>query len=174
MKTIQEIEANLNVSSKAAVLRVAKALEENPSLAEDLFELAISNKQPLAWRAAWVFSHMADYKSPIIPIYLPRIISALIRIDHLGQRGCFLRVVSRSEFRVDDYSNLLDFSIDTLLKPSSRVSHKFYCLDLLEKFVNQIPDLKGELIMVVEEGLPNFETDSLKCKGRSWLKKMSK
>jgi hypothetical protein len=85
LKTIQEIEANLNVSSKAAVLRVAKALEENPSLAEDLFELAISNKQPLAWRAAWVFSHMADYKSPIIPIYLPRIISALIRIDHLGQ-----------------------------------------------------------------------------------------
>lgn len=174
LKTIQEIEANLNVSSKAAVVRVAKAIEDNPALAEELFNLAISDRQPLAWRAAWVFSHMADYKSPIITIYLPRIINALIHIDHYGQRGCFLRVVSRSMFRLDDYSNLLDFSIDTLLKPTFRVSHKFYCLDLLEKFAIQIPDLKGELIMVVEEGLPNFETNSLKRKGHSWLKKMSK
>ena len=171
MKTIQDLEANLVASSKAAVVAVAKRLEENPSLVDDLFMLAISNKQPLAWRAAWVFSHMADYKSPLLPPLLPQIIKALLRIENQSQRGCFLRVLTRTDFMVDEYGDLLDFCINILLKPSNHPSHKFYCLDMLEKYAIQVPDLKQELIMVVEESLQNFETEVLRRKGRRWLKK---
>ncbi|SDB93808.1 hypothetical protein [Williamwhitmania taraxaci] len=173
MKTIQDVESNLQVSSKKAVISVAQAVEANILLAEELFELAISNRQPLAWRAAWTFSYLADCNSPIFERYIPRIINALLHISHHGQRGCFYRMLSHSKFKAEEYSELLDFSIDILLKPTIRASHKFYCLDVLEKFAVQIPELRGELIMVVEAALPNFETETLKRKGNSWLSKMT-
>ena len=172
LKTIQDVEANLQVSSKKAVIRVAKAVEENLQLADELFELAISNRQPLAWRAAWTFSYLSDCNSPAIERYIPRVVNALLHITHHGQRGCFYRILSHSSFKVEEYSELLDFSIDILLKPTIRASHKFYCLDVLEKFAVQIPELRGELIMVVEAALPNFETETLKRKGYLWLQRM--
>lgn len=173
MKTIQDVEANLVFSSKIAIVKVAKAIEENPCLIEDLFQLAISDRQPLAWRAAWVFGYMADCKSPLLINYLPRIISALLHLKHHGQLGSFFRVVSRSDFKVEEYGDLLDFSIDTLLKPTIRASHKFYSLDVLEKFAIQVPELKRELVLIVEEALPNFETEALKRKGNLWLQRMN-
>lgn len=172
MKTIQEIEATLSVSSKRSIIAAAKALEDNPTLLKAVFELAISNRQPIAWRAAWIFSHMAEYKSPLLPALLPQIIKALQRLENHSQRGCFFRVVSFGEFKVEEYGELLDFCIDILLKPTDRPSHKFYCLDILEMFARQVPDLKSELVMVVEAALLNFETEVLRRKGTLWLKKM--
>ena len=174
MQTIIEIEAGLAVPSKMSVIAAAKAMEDNPALVEPIFNLAISDRQPLSWRAAWVFAHMTDYQSVLLPALLPRIVKALLCLKNHSQRGCFFKVVSRSDFKVEEYGELLDFCIDILLKPTDRPSHKFYCLDLLEKFAIQIPELKPELVMVVEEALPNFETDVLKRKGNKWLKRMEK
>jgi len=170
--TIHEIEVALASPGKIPIIAAAEAMENNPTLVPLVFELAKGTRQPISWRAAWIFSYLADCESPLLSPMADDIIAAAIAIDHHSQRGCFLKVLSRWNYSVEEAGELLDFCIELLQKPTNRPSHKFYCLDILEKFANQLPELRPELIMVVTEALPNFETDVLRRKGKLWLRKM--
>lgn len=172
MTPIREIEDALASPGKIPIIAAAEAMEKNPTLVSLVFELAKGTRQPISWRAAWIFSYLADCESPLLSPIIDDIIAAAIAIDHHSQRGCFLKVLSRCGYNVENAGELFDFCIDLLQKPTNRPSHKFYCLDILEKFANQLPELRPELIMVITDALPNFETDVLRRKGKLWLRKM--
>ncbi|HUX53100.1 MAG TPA: hypothetical protein VMV56_01665 [Williamwhitmania sp.] len=172
MTTIHEIALALATPGKIPIIAAAEAMENNPTLVPLVFELAKGTRQPISWRAAWIFSYLADCESPLLSPMVDDIIAAAISIDNHSQRGCFLKVLSRCNYSVEEAGKLLDFCIDLLQKPTNRPSHKFYCLDILEKFASQLPELRPELIMVVADALPNFETNVLRRKGKLWLRKI--
>jgi len=138
-----------------------------------LLALALQEKDPLAWRAAWVLDG-SDEENPGLALgSLSNIIRALPGIESRGSLRSLLRLLCRYEIGVADQGILIDLCFGYMVSELYPVAVKVHAMQIIFNHVIMYPELKVELISVIRDQADNNSAGFI-SRGRRIIKQLEK
>jgi hypothetical protein len=157
--------------SRANTDFIAGIALKKPELVKDLWELFLSNEEPVSRRAAWVLDHLTETRPEWISDYTSRLIDALPGFSHDGLKRHALRMISRNPVPEAGKDLLMNICFEWLISRNEAVSAKVYCMEILYRICLEEPAIRHELTdsieYILEEGTPGIRNF-----GKKILKKL--
>lgn len=138
-----------------------------------LLELAIHEKDPLAWRASWVLDGSDERKPGMATSYISTIVEALPELKSKGSLRSLLRMLSRHPIPEDDQGLLIDLCFSYLVSELFPLAVKAHAMMIIYRHVLIYPELKDEFIVVLEDQTDNNSV-GFKTRARNLMKQMEK
>lgn len=125
-------------------------INDHPEDFDKVIRLAVSDKQPYAWRAAWLLCNCMEDNDKRLQPYISKIITVLMdRKD--GHQSGLLKILHRMELEEDHEAFLFDCCI-TLWENINKIpSVRLYALKTILKMAGKYPDLSSEIISLVQD-----------------------
>ena len=125
------------------------AVKSDKNLFDSLYRFIFSNEKLLAWRSCWIIDTASEDNPEILNDKLPEIISALITTDDGSLKRHFTRILCRYTIPEDFLGATVNRCFE-LLGPMEAPAVRVNSMQLLFNISQDLPDLKGELISVIE------------------------
>jgi len=138
-----------------------------------LLQLALYEKDPLAWRACWVLDGSDERKPGLAGKHIPEIVKALPALESKGSLRSLLRMLSRYDIPEEEQGLLIDLCFSYLVSEQFPVAVKAHAMMIIYQHVLLYPELKNELIAIIEDQEDN-NTVGFKSRGRRLIKQMEK
>jgi len=122
---------------------------EDELLFDQLFSLIFGDDHRLAWRACWIIDNASEAFPDLLANQIPTIINGFLTTKDGSLKRHFTRILCRYPIPVEYMSAVIDRSFG-LLSPTEPVSVRVFAMQLLFNCTNELPELKGELIIVLE------------------------
>jgi hypothetical protein len=158
-------------SSRTVIELVSAGIGNNTELFGETMEIAFREKQPVSSRAARVIQLCVERNRNLVLPYLNTIIFDMPEDE--GPRRSFLKILAdlRYEYNEDQKGILTNLCFDWIQSVDQSVAIKVYCMQILAKIAASEPDLKPELISVIEEQIPKGSA-GIRAQGKKILKKL--
>ncbi len=169
------LEDALYDSRRMVIDQVTEVVWKDKKLFAQAMDLALSNKPKIANRACRVVLFSIEKDPLLIEPYKGRIIKSLEQIKIEIVKGGFLKIFVDHELPKDDeeLGILADVCFEHVQKLTKVATTKLYSMEILYKISNLEPDLKPELISIIEDQIPR-SLISFKTRGKKLLKKLYK
>ena len=138
-----------------------------------LVDLALHEKDPVAWRAAWVLDGSDEKKHGLARKHISAIVSALPQLESKGTLRSLLRLLSRHRIPERDQGLLIDLCFSYLVSEQYPVAVKAHAMQIIYHHVLLYPELKKELITVLRDQADNNSV-GFKSRGNRLIKQMEK
>jgi len=125
-------------------------LNSHPEDFEEAVKLAISDKQPYAWRSAWLLWSCMKKNNERIQGYIKEIINTISTKSDGHQRE-LLKILQLMELDEDDEGILLNVCVELWGKTNKRPSVRYTAFMFMNKMVARYPDLYHEVELLTED-----------------------
>lgn len=136
-------------------------LNSHPEDFEEAINLAVKDKQPYSWRAAWLLWSCMEKNDKRIEKHLERIIKALPSRKESQLRDLLL-VLEKMELNEKFEGELFNISIKTWEKTSKIPSVRFSALKVILKIVRNHPELSKEVEFLTQSHYMDSFSESAK------------
>lgn len=153
-----KLEFILTNSYKSEMISYQKT---HPEDFEEAIKLAISNKQPYSWRAAWLLWSCMDKNDKRVRKYLKKIIDAIPTKKDNQQRE-LLMILLRMELNENLEGKLFDICLNIWGKVEKNPSLRYNAFKLLVRISKNHPDLHKEIKSLTEARYTEMLSDSVK------------
>jgi hypothetical protein len=141
----------------------------HPEDFEEAIKLAVSNKQPYSWRAAWLLWSCMEENDQRIQGYVKNIINTITTKNDGHQRE-LLKILLKMQLNEDYEGFLFNVCVDVWEKIYKRPSVRLTSLKIIVKIAKNHPDLSREIILLTQ----NQYLDSLSPAVKKSISKMIK
>jgi len=124
-------------------------LKSHPEDFEEAIELALSDKPPYSWRAAWLLWSCMDDNDKRVTPYLDRIVEMLISVGDNQQRELII-ILQRMNLPDGIQGKLFDHCANIWKKIGNQPSFRYNAFKLMAKITKNHPDLSTELVIWTE------------------------
>lgn len=138
-----------------------------------LLDFALNEKDPLAWRAAWVVDGSDEQAPGLASDFISGIVHRLPGIKSKGTLRSMLRLLCRYDIDEDDQGILIDLCFKYLVSELYPVAVKVHAMQIIYQHVLIYPELKEELITVISDQIGN-NTVGFKSRGKRLIRDMEK
>lgn len=149
-------------NSRANTDFVGNFVRQKPELIHELWEIYLSDQEPISRRAAWIIDTVSEKEPAWVEPYLERLIDLLPSFRHDGMKRHGLRMLSRNEIPVSRTAELINLCFEWLLSTDDAVAAKMYCMIILQRMSSTIPEIRHELVDSIEyqmeEAKPGFKS----------------
>ena len=125
-------------------------LNTHPEDFEEAIKLAISDKQPYGWRAAWLLWSCMEENDRRIRGYLKQIINTISTKGDGHQRE-LLKILQPMELDEEDEGVLFNVCVNLWGKTNKRPSVRFTAFTFIIKMVSRYPDLSHEIKLLTDD-----------------------
>ena len=153
-----KLEHILTNSYKADMISYMKS---HPEDFDEAIELAITDKQPYSWRAAWLLWSCMDKNDKRIDKYVEKIIDTLPNKSD-NQLRELLIILQRMELRDNYEGKLFDICVNIWEKIGKQPSVRYNAFKLMVKIIKKHPDLSKEIIFLTEYRYTDFLSGAVK------------
>lgn len=136
-------------------------LESHPEDFEEAIRLAMTDKQPYSWRAAWLLWSCMDKNDQRIKKYIKDIINTLTTKNDDQQRELFI-ILQQMELDEEDEGLLFNICVDVWEKINKKPSVRYNAFKLIIKIAKKHPDLSHELIFLAQNQYMDSLSDTVK------------
>jgi len=126
-----------------------KAVIMDKSLFDQLFGFINSADHRLAWRSCWIIDNASADCPELLVDRVPEIIEALISTKDGSLKRHFTRILCRYTIP-EYYLVVLVNKCFELLLPVEPAAVRVFAMQILFNISLQLPDIKGELVSVIE------------------------
>ena len=166
-------EALLKEHSKTNSLKIANYIGDDDERFSRLIKIFTSNDYRLVQRSAWVLSIIAEEHPYLVNPYLPLLIKQLHLPLHDAVKRNVLRLLQFIDIPEAFWGELTDLCFQILTNGKEPIAIKVFAMTVLEKIVLHYPELKNELIIIIEDQLP-YSSAGFKSRGKKILKSLKK
>lgn len=125
-------------------------MSANPEFFEEAVELAISNKQPYAWRAAWLLWSCMEENDKRINKYIQKIVDTLKTKDDSHQRE-LLKILLKMDL-IEEYESILfDHCMNIWEGINKPPAVRVNALKFIVKIAKKHPELAKEITFLTED-----------------------
>jgi len=124
-------------------------MENHPEFFEEAIELAISDKQPIAWRAAWLLWSCMDDNDKRIQKYIGNIVNTLETKDNGHQRE-LLKILFQMEIEEEYEGKIFDLCMDIWEQINKTPSVRVNALKFIFKIAKKHPELSKEITFLTQ------------------------
>lgn len=140
---------------------------------ESLLDLALHEKDPVAWRASWVLDGSDEQQPGLATAYIHKVVNALPTLESKGSLRSLLRMLCRYDIPEEDQGLLIDLCFSYLTSELYPVAVKAHAMQIIYMHVLLYPELKDELVAVLEDQMENNSVGFM-SRGRRLIKQMEK
>ena len=163
-----------NDSRRAMIEAIADAIGTNKTYFTEVLKIAFTAKDMSSSRAARVIDMCTDRNPELGEYYANEIVLKLMTIDDSRTKRSLCRIMTRHLPKDEDtLGHFINFAFETIASPKEPVALKVYAMQALFNISKQIPDIKNELIGIIEEEMPK-NTYAFTGRGNILLKKLLK
>jgi len=137
----------------------------------DLLHLTLFEKDPLAWRAAWILDGSDEQNPGLASGHLTTIIQRLPELESKGALRSLLRMLCRYDIPEDDQGLLVDLCFSYMLSELYPVAVKVHAMQIIYNHTLIYPELKDELVTVIEDQVDN-NTVGFKSRGMRIIRQL--
>jgi len=125
-------------------------MDNHPEVFEEAIELAVSDKQPYSWRAAWLLWSCIDENAKRLKKHIKKIVNALENKSDSHQRE-LLKILLMIELDERYEGILFDLCMDIWEQINKAPSVRINALRLIVKIANSHPELKQEISFLTQD-----------------------
>jgi hypothetical protein len=163
----------LNLSSGVEKDLIIREVIGTRGLVGSLLELALHEKDPVAWRASWILDGSDEQEPGLAASYISKIVRALPALESKGSLRSLLRMLCRYDIPEEEQGLLIDLSFSYLVSELYPLAVKVHAMQIIYNHVLLYPELKDELVTVLEDQMEN-NTVGFLARGRRLIKQMEK
>jgi hypothetical protein len=142
-----ELEWTLTNSYKADMISYLAA---HPEDFEEAIKLAITDKQPYSWRAAWLLWSCMEENDQRIQGYLKRIINTISDKNDDQQRELLI-ILQKMEINEKLEGLLFNHCVTVWEKISKKPSVRYNAFKIIVKIAKKHPDLSHEIVFLTQD-----------------------
>ncbi len=117
---------------------------------EEAIRLAIADKQPYSWRAAWLLWSCMEKNDPRIRTHIRTIID-VIPSKRDGHQRELLKILQQMEISEEDEGYLFDFCVTIWEKIHNRPSVRWLAFNTIVSIAKRYPHLFNEIYFLTED-----------------------
>lgn len=138
--------------SRKSMQQIAGMSATDKTILLDLWKLAVSDDEPVNWRAAWMIKGIHEIHPHLVKPLIGNMIDALPHLKKEGVKREFLRMIMEHPLPEDEekLGLLLDNCFKWLANPPEPIAVKVHCMTILFEISKVIPEIKPELITTIE------------------------
>lgn len=136
-----------------------------------LLDLALNEKDPIAWRAAWILDGSDELHPGLASNFISHIVQSLPGLVSKGTLRSILRMLCRYDIPEKEQGIIIDLCFQYLVSELYPVAVKVHAMQIIYNHVLLYPELKDELITVITDQVDN-NTVGFKSRGKRLIKKM--
>ena len=165
--TIKEL--LLGEISKKHSDEIAGMTLKNPLIFDELWNLSLSNEEPVNWRAAWAIKSIWELHPHRVKPYLQKMRMALPYVKKDGVKREYLKMISAFPLpeNEEELGILLKTCFDYLANPIEPIAVKIHSISILIEISKNIPEIIPELQTTIEvamqEGSPGIVSRGAKA-----------
>lgn len=125
-------------------------LQSNPECWEEAIELAITNKQPYSWRAAWLLWSCIEKNDTRIQPHIQSLIEGL-KDKKDGHQREILKILIVMELSEEQETNLFDYCIRLWKDIQKTPSIRYTAFRFINKIASKYPELRNEINFYTEK-----------------------
>lgn len=137
--------------SRSHMEYIANTIEAEPHQINWLFQLCLKNEPKVSLRAAWVLSILGDRRSTVLLPYVPDMIQSIELLSHQGIHRLFLRYLADIYIPDEWQGKIYDLCFRWLVSSAEPIAVKIHCMQILFNIAQKEPELKRELLLVLED-----------------------
>jgi hypothetical protein len=138
-----------------------------------LLDLALYEKDPVAWRAAWILDGSDEQNPGLASNSTGKIIRRLPETKSTGSVRSLLRLLCRYPIDEEDQGTLIDLCFGYMASELYPVAVKVHAMQIIYNHVLIYPELKYELVTVIEDQVNNNSVGFM-SRGRRIIKQLEK
>lgn len=131
-------------------------MASHPEDFEEAIKLAVSNKQPYSWRAAWLLWSCMEENDKRIKSHIKEIIESL-KTKEDGHQRELLKILMRMKLNDEQEGFLFNFCLTLWEKTTNKPSMRYTAFQFILKMAKKYPDLSNEFTFLTQ----NHFLDSL-------------
>lgn len=159
----------IHISGKKAVLKLIDAINFDTEGIDQIYALTCHDNHKVQWHAAWVFEHIYFANTNMLQHYLPDIIKRLPHVESDSIKREFCKILSFSQINKLIDGDFINTCFDWLMSEKIPVAVKAHCMQILYNVCEEYPDLRSELVQVIESQIDNNSV-GFKSRGRKIIK----
>ncbi|MFY0594576.1 hypothetical protein [Roseivirga sp.] len=164
----------LKEHSKKNTALIVSFIESNPDQIVELMDIFINERYRLVQRSAWVVGDLGRSRPELIQPYIPLLIENLKKEGlHDAPKRNTMRFLQETKIDEVHWGELYDIAMQFLESKDEAVAVKAFSMTVAYNIVKNVPELKNELALVVEDLLP-YGTPGIKSKGQKILSALHK
>lgn len=154
---MSSIEEQLVVTSKKIADIVVSNIGNNQALFDETMELVYRDKHPVSMRAAWVANFVVEKHPGLIKPHIIKLAALLPKSEIDGVKRLALKMLKNSilELPEDVFGELADTCFTIAEDPKEAIAVRAFALDILFEVLKIYPEIKPELIAVMESMIPD-------------------
>jgi hypothetical protein len=121
-----------------------KKVNSNIRTFNETISIAISDKEPQGWRAAWMLNHSSKKKDQRLIEHTDSLIAA-IKNKKDGHQRELVKLISKIELNEDQEGLLFDVCMNIWETPSKSPSVRSFAFQFIVSLVKKYPELKQEI-----------------------------
>ena len=125
-------------------------MNSHPECFEEAVELAVADKQPYSWRAAWLLWSVIEENDKRIKKYIKRIVNAAKTKSNSHQRE-LLKILLMMELDEKYEGVLFDICMDVWEQIDKSPSVRVNALKMIIKIANKHPELVKEISFLAQD-----------------------
>lgn len=154
-----QLEHILTNSFKAGMISYIKS---HPKDFDELIKLAISDKQPYSWRAAWLLWSCMEKNDKRLTKYFKEIIDALHSSGD-NQLRELLMILQRMDLNEEYEGELFDVCVNVWKEIGKKPSIRHKAFQHIVKIGKKFPELSNEIIYLTQPNYLDTLSAGLKC-----------
>lgn len=149
-------------------------ISDHPEHIGILMNIAMDDSLKDSWRACWLINKIQEKQPLLFETYVDRIIDFLLKTNDSSKKREFLRLICLYSIPEEKAGLMLDFCINQFTSASEPIAVRVHAMQILFNISETEPDLKYELIQLIEHELEYHSSAGIKSRGGKLLLKLNK
>jgi len=163
----------LREHSKRQTVRLAKWVGENKKRFDLLMKLFFHDEYRVVQRSAWIVKYVADDHPEWIKLYLKQMLEYCKQPVHDAVKRNVIRVLTEIEIPKKLQGLAATICFDFLSSQQEPLAVKVFSMTVLANLAEREPDLKHELVTLIEEQM-DWEKPGFRARGKKILAKLQR
>lgn len=140
----------------------------------ELMDIALYGNNRQSWRAAWIADKVNEQQPGVVEPWIAPMTETLKSLKHSGKKRQFLKLISLYPISVESQSFLIDYCLHILDGTGEPPAVKAYAMQILYNISENQPDLKEELLEIMEFLIEIQESPGIQARARKLAERLSK
>lgn len=158
--------------SKPQMEKIMRYVGKDPKRFAELVNVFLTGPYRVTQRASWPLSSCVEHNPSLIKPHMKRILNYLSReSEHVAVRRNILRLLQFTAIPKSLQASTINQCLYFLSNPKEPIAVRVFAMTVLGNLAKENPDLKNEIIMVIEDQLP-YGSAGFLSRGKKVLKEL--
>lgn len=160
--------------SKANTQKITEYIGDDAERTAELMRCFFSNEYRVTQRAAMVVSDCFDRNPELMRPYLTQLVENIEQDDiHVAVQRNTVRILQFIDIPEELQARLFDRCLSFLIDSKMPIAVKAFSMGILYNICKDFPELKAEVIPLIEQELSHTESAGVRSRAKNILKKLS-